>query len=219
MTGKGFPESSSVGYLNGCLERLDSKPLQVESSRLRDSEYLLSAFRYVAIRLLRDVALQFEEDSKKGKKMSVAWNDHMMNLLTAVKAHTNVYQLESFILQIKQVQDHRVQEILTKLCHLFALHEMEENVGMFVEDGFLPVTALPLIRKTVLELCQEIRPQAVTLVDAFDIPDFVLNSPLGRSDGDIYTHYLKGIQNSRGGNSVAPYWDSLVRPRVTQVKK
>ena len=32
------------------------------------------------------------------------------------------------------------------------------------------------------------RQEAVPLVDAFDIPDTVLNSALGRYDGDVYRH-------------------------------
>ena len=35
-----------------------------------------------------------------------------------------------------------------------------------------------------------VRREAVPLVDAFDIPDPVLNSVLGRYDGDVYTHLL-----------------------------
>lgn len=36
----------------------------------------------------------------------------------------------------------------------------------------------------IRELCKEVRKQAVPLVDAFNIPDFILNSPLGRYDGN-----------------------------------
>lgn len=35
-------------------------------------------------------------------------------------------------------------------------------------------------------MLQEIRPDAVTIVDAFGFPDFMLNSVLGRSDGNVY---------------------------------
>ena len=33
-----------------------------------------------------------------------------------------------------------------------------------------------------------LRQEAIPLVDAFDIPDDVLNSALGRYDGDVYKH-------------------------------
>jgi len=35
-------------------------------------------------------------------------------------------------------------------------------------------------------LLSKIRPHAVRLVDAWSIPDYVLDSALGRADGDVY---------------------------------
>jgi len=37
-----------------------------------------------------------------------------------------------------------------------------------------------------MELLKELRPNAVALVDAFDYPDRLLNSCLGRYDGNVY---------------------------------
>ena len=39
-----------------------------------------------------------------------------------------------------------------------------------------------------LSLSLSLRQEAIPLVDAFDIPDDVLNSALGRYDGDVYKH-------------------------------
>ena len=41
-----------------------------------------------------------------------------------------------------------------------------------------------------------IRREAVPLVDAFDIPDAVLNSALGRYDGDVYRHLYEWAQKA-----------------------
>ena len=38
----------------------------------------------------------------------------------------------------------------------------------------------------MLALFEDIRPNAVALVDAFDYPDMVLGSCLGRYDGQVY---------------------------------
>ena len=40
------------------------------------------------------------------------------------------------------------------------------------------------------------RHEAVSLVDAFDYPDAILNSCLGRYDGDVYTHLYKWAQKA-----------------------
>ena len=40
------------------------------------------------------------------------------------------------------------------------------------------------------------RPEAVSLVDAFDHLDYVLNSPLGRYDGNVYEDLFRWAQRS-----------------------
>ena len=43
-----------------------------------------------------------------------------------------------------------------------------------------------LVRMKILHLLREIRPNAVAIVDSFDINDKYLSSALGAYDGDVY---------------------------------
>lgn len=43
-----------------------------------------------------------------------------------------------------------------------------------------------MLQSRFLDLLSELRPNAVALVDAFDFPDAVLDSALGRWDGNVY---------------------------------
>ena len=47
---------------------------------------------------------------------------------------------------------------------------------------------ISLARQVLYSLLHDLRPEVVPLVDAFDIPDQILNSALGRYDGDVYRH-------------------------------
>lgn len=47
-------------------------------------------------------------------------------------------------------------------------------------EGPRPAT---LIQDAILQLCKELKNDAVSLVDAVALPDFILNSVLGASDG------------------------------------
>lgn len=42
-----------------------------------------------------------------------------------------------------------------------------------------------LIRSSIIRLCDDLKNDAVALVDAIAPPDFVLNSAIGRSDGEV----------------------------------
>ena len=42
-----------------------------------------------------------------------------------------------------------------------------------------------LIHEAILELTAEVKDDAVALADAIAPPDFILNSPIGKSDGEV----------------------------------
>ena len=53
-----------------------------------------------------------------------------------------------------------------------------------------------LARDQLYSLLKVVRKEAVPLVDAFDFPDGVLNSALGRYDGDVYNHLFQWAQKA-----------------------
>ena len=53
-----------------------------------------------------------------------------------------------------------------------------------------------LAKRQLYSLLREVRREAVPLVDAFDFPDPMLNSALGRYDGDVYAHLLDWAQKA-----------------------
>lgn len=55
---------------------------------------------------------------------------------------------------------------------------------------------ISLVRQFLYSLLADVRKEAVPLVDAFDIPDEILNSALGRYDGDVYTHLYLWAQRA-----------------------
>jgi acyl-CoA oxidase len=73
---------------------------------------------------------------------------------------------------------------MMKTCfELFAAYTMDAEAAEFLASGYLSPKQSELLRNTVHALFAELRPQAVSLVDAFGIPDYQLNSALGRYDG------------------------------------
>ena len=43
-----------------------------------------------------------------------------------------------------------------------------------------------LIKEAILQLCGALKDDAVALVDAIAPTDFILNSPIGKSDGQVW---------------------------------
>jgi len=68
--------------------------------------------------------------------------------------------------------------------------------GVFLQDGYMNNFQLDIIHDSVLRLLSAVRPNAVALVDAFDFPDELLCSVLGRYDGQVYENLYNWAANS-----------------------
>jgi acyl-CoA oxidase len=64
---------------------------------------------------------------------------------------------------------------------------MDSDARTFSVTGAVSPETLDCLQDSILDLMTtKVRPHAVKLVDAWAIPDFLLNSALGRSDGRVY---------------------------------
>lgn len=81
-------------------------------------------------------------------------------------------------------------DVLSKLLSLFGANLIVKNyLGVLYEGGFIEssgqVAAGDLYHEGILNLLPQIKDEAISLVDSVAPPDFILNSPLGMSDGKV----------------------------------
>ncbi|KAI9590877.1 acyl-CoA dehydrogenase/oxidase [Syncephalis fuscata] len=119
-----------------------------------------------------------------------------------VRAHAELYVVRSFVEALYpefRLDEHTsageaapidipqpIHSVLSRLCDLFALTRISRELGDHLEAGYLQSTHGPLVRAAIRRLLQEIRPDALALVDAFNISDSRLGSAIGRWDGRVY---------------------------------
>jgi len=48
-------------------------------------------------------------------------------------------------------------------------------------------TLADLVKEGILQMCSQLKPEAVAIADSLAPPDFVLNSVIGKSDGKVCT--------------------------------
>lgn len=65
-----------------------------------------------------------------------------------------------------------------------------------LQAGLLSVPQALQVSAHIKELLTRLRPNAVALVDAFDLNDRKLNSVLGRYDGNVYEHLFEWARHS-----------------------
>lgn len=107
-----------------------------------------------------------------------AWNACANRLVAAAEAHTILFTFSEFRRQAEANADAGVRAALERLCLLFGLSHLKDRA-----DVCLPAGEVEAAVERVLD---QLRPDLVPLVEAFDIPDRVLNSTVGRKDGNVY---------------------------------
>jgi acyl-CoA oxidase len=68
-----------------------------------------------------------------------------------------------------------------------------------------------LIRDTILDLCKEMKNDAVALIDAIAPPDYVLDSALGESTGLVYQNIYKSMIQSNGSFERINFIDDFMK--------
>ncbi|RAQ65599.1 fatty-acyl coenzyme A oxidase (Pox1) [Aspergillus flavus] len=104
---------------------------------------------------------------------------------------------------------------LRDLYHLFAFFHMETHAYDFFRSGAAPQRDLDELPNRVRHLMARIEPHAVALVDAWKIPDYLLDSALGRFDGKVYEDLFHRAHRLNPLNEITfnpNYWeDELVK--------
>ncbi|XP_014245140.1 peroxisomal acyl-coenzyme A oxidase 3-like [Cimex lectularius] len=97
----------------------------------------------------------------------------------------------------------QLQPVLNKLGVLYGLWALYSHIPVLYQGGFSNDPKLTdWITDGILNLCQELKSEAVTLADAIAPPDIVLNSVLGGSDGKIYEKLMSAFTQESSANFV-----------------
>jgi len=162
---------TAVSELNPVITR------QTDEAHLRNSDFYLAALRYRENDLVASAANRLRGRMAKMNAFE-AFDSMADHLVAAASAYTERIVAESFHKAIGQAQDAKVRHQLELLCTLHGLYTVHQESGWFQEQGYISGAKARAIREQVNALCDEIRPQAVSLVEAFGIPDELLDSPI-----------------------------------------
>lgn len=110
--------------------------------------------------------------------------------------------------------------MLTRLGLLYGLWSLDAHSATLYEAGYF-TGPLPnrLIRAAILQLCNLLKPDAIALVDAFAPTDFVLNSVLGQSDGNIYENIYNLITSNKSNMERPKWWREFTenKPKIAHL--
>jgi acyl-CoA oxidase len=169
----------AVQKLETIAQRNPAITLKIGEGHLRDTDFHLMMLRLRASVTLFSAAEEFRRLTGR-KKLDgyTAFTRMQRELLDLAAAHVERVILERFAQTIGKVQSQSVKQALKRLCCLFALSRIELHKGWYLEHGALTALKSKAITRLVDKLCQEVRQEAVQLVDSFGIPDSCLAAPI-----------------------------------------
>lgn len=139
----------------------------------------------------------------KMEKSEASKKDQINSLyaLDIVKVATDHMRLQIFLMsrdgykELKCGQNRKNCELLCLLLGLNFLHLDGKNC---LESGyFQPGIMSDLILDAIKDTNRKLRPNALNIIESFEIPDQFLQSAIGNSYGDIYEQHLEWAKNNR----------------------
>jgi acyl-CoA oxidase len=153
--------------------------LNISESHLRNTDFYLTMLRQRETAILLSAARELRRlTSRKKLEPHAAFTVMQRELLELAGAHVERVVVELFVQTIGTVQSNSLGQVLKRLCELFALSRIELHKDWFLEEGILNALKSKAITRLIDKLCQEVRSEAVQLVDAFGIPDSCLAAPI-----------------------------------------
>ncbi|XP_035516550.1 peroxisomal acyl-coenzyme A oxidase 1 isoform X1 [Morone saxatilis] len=191
--------SGTVSYLNEAEhQRVQPQPVAARPTvvDINDLASLVEVYKLRAAILVALAAKSIQQELQRRKSPEDAWNNSAIDLVRASDAHCHYVVVKLFTDKLGEIGDTAIHSVMSTLALLYALHGITKNSGDFLQAGLLNVPQVLQISIRIKELLSQLRPNAVALVDSFDLHDKKLNSVLGRYDGNVYEHMFEWARRS-----------------------
>ena len=139
-------------------------------------------------------------------KLGSLHNEH--SKLDLAKSVVNVIAFHWFLKWLESVPKSPEHEFLSQMGQLFAVQTLYENASYLYDANILQSKDLNRLQIRIECLNEALKKNLVTAVDAVAPPDFVLNSSLGRSEGNLHDNIVQQILNA--DHSRPSWWKEAV---------
>jgi acyl-CoA oxidase len=141
---------------------------------LMDHDYQLAMLRSREERITSSVARRLKGGMDDGGDPAEVFSRCQHHLLAAASAHAERIVFEAFLTKVQAMPEGPEKDALDHMASLHALAEIERDRGWWQSTGRLSTERSKSIIRAVDALCRDLRPLAVSLVDAFGVPDELL---------------------------------------------
>ncbi|XP_004624652.1 peroxisomal acyl-coenzyme A oxidase 3 [Octodon degus] len=183
----------------------------------------LAAYTWLVCYLLQSSHQKVSQERRSGRSDFEVKNSsqvyHLRTLALAFMERTVVQRFHTHVRSPSVPPSLRA--VLGRLSTLYALWSLSQHTALLYRGGYLAgEQAGQALEAAILDLCAQLKDDAVALVDVIAPPDFVLNSPIGRADGELSKNLWGAVLQESGVLERASWWQefSVHRPVVGSLK-
>lgn len=186
---QGKKQVGSISFLNNAKSHDNRNVILSSASEVMDLKKILLALEIlvtrIAIQGARIVAENYNSYDSVGA-VSLA--------ISKLKAHH--YFLKEYVDRLASNEHKELNTYLETLGQLYATaNVIEKFSGEFVSNYVIsPELLNEVTNKITPQICKQLRTHVIPLTDSFQYSDFIINSAIGRYDGNIYENYYGTVK-------------------------
>lgn len=180
-----------------------SKVILDNANDINDFSKIVKALEIAIVRLGSEAAKQ-----ARAKTLDYTGAE----LVTLSKLNAHLFLIKEYVNRINDFDQKNLVPFLVSLGKLYsATIVLERFAGTFLTFGVAsPSFMANLSSSQIPKLCAEVRPDVVALTDSFQLSDMMVNSAIGKHNGDIYENYFDIVKTlNKPSNTKAPYSKAL----------
>ncbi|CAD6997502.1 unnamed protein product [Ceratitis capitata] len=212
---------NTVTFLQDMDSILRTRATERNVEQVLQPDNLLKALNWLVAYQLDTTVRRFESLKKEGQDAFETRNNIQVfnaQQLSIVYAQRTIYYIFHRFLDTAAPSNER--NVLRKLLSFYGADLITKHIGIFYQGGYFEDRAhADLYQQGILDLLPVLKNEAVSLVDAIAPTDFVLNSPLGMSDGNIYQHLQAAIVQAPGVFERPHWWRDVTYKEFLQKSK
>lgn len=173
---------------------------RIQNPRLdRSIAGIIEAFQFSAGKMIEIAYNNIERRKKSGLTPEEAVNATSIELAVAAEIHCRAFLIDSSYKAINALVSDvspALAKVLLDVLELYTVDSAILNLKHIMRFVTLSAEDVANLQERLEQVLARIRPNAVGLVDSFDISDKVLNSTLGAYDGNVYERLFEDAMKS-----------------------
>ncbi|XP_023703174.1 peroxisomal acyl-coenzyme A oxidase 3 isoform X2 [Cryptotermes secundus] len=204
---------NTVDFLSNAADILKKKFTGRDLQDVTNHSFILNSYQWLICWLLQETHRRLCISQERGEdKFTARNNAQVFRARTLSLAYAENNALVYFWRRcVSQSLDSTIQSVLVKLHVLYGLWCLEKHLTLFYQGGYATDSSLAdLVKEGILQMCSQLKPEAVAVADSLAPPDFVLNSVIGKSDGKLYDNLQAHFFHNSGAMQRPPWWNEIV---------